>query len=256
MRLFRADLVPVLAIVFGGAVGALTTGVALLARFDSVPPDPIVAPTSTAQASMLPPLVYIEGTRITSDPGVPPLEAWLRGETAFTASAVRSALTQWIAVTGTSPLLIHGLQEIEVLRPEEAVPRYGDEAAGGAILISLSWEDPGPDPPAGPDTSVEPMATPYTVGPHILNTEEARRAMFAAFPASVRDGGVGGTTTVDLFIDEHGEVQDTRIAQSSGHEAVDEAALTVASMLRFSAALNGDQPVSAWVSHPITFAMR
>ncbi len=80
--------------------------------------------------------------------------------------------------------------------------------------------------------------------------------MFAAYPALLRDAGVGGRATVYFFIDEHGEVQDTRIEQTSGHEALDAAALTVAGVFRFSAALNGDQPVPVWVSHAMTFDVR
>jgi protein TonB len=64
---------------------------------------------------------------------------------------------------------------------------------------------------------------------------------------------VGGTVRVYFFIGEEGRVEHTRIDQSSGHEALDEAALRVASVYRFSPALNRDEPVPVWVSFPITF---
>ena len=104
--------------------------------------------------------------------------------------------------------------------------------------------------------AARPTFTPYTVAPSILNREEVISAMLDAYPALLRDAGVGGTVRVYFFIDEDGLVQDTRIHQSSGHAALDDAALTVASVYRFSPALNRDQPVRVWVSFPITFQSR
>jgi TonB family protein len=151
---------------------------------------------------------------------------------------------------------IDGVEGIEVVRGQAAVARYGDDASGGVVLVSLK---------RAPDASrqatawgVSPAWTEasYTVAPRIQNIGEVRRAMFAAYPALLRDAGVGGTVRVYFFIDEQGEVQDTRIDQSSGHAAIDEAALGVADVFRFSAALNGDEPVPARVSHSLTFEVR
>ena len=41
--------------------------------------------------------------------------------------------------------------------------------------------------------------------------------------------------------------------QSSGHPAIDDAAMNVAGAYRFSPALNGDEKTPVWVSFPITF---
>ena len=137
MRLSRTDVVPVLAIVAGGAVGLLTSALVLLAGSDYVSSDLVAAPAATAEASASQPLVYIDGVRIRNDSGTPPLEGWLRGEDIFTASAVRSALDQWFEMTGTSPALIDGVQGIEIVSGHRAVTLYGDEASGGVILVSL-----------------------------------------------------------------------------------------------------------------------
>jgi len=76
------------------------------------------------------------------------------------------------------------------------------------------------------------------------------------YPPLLRDAGIGGTVRVYFFIDENGTVQDTRIDQSSGHQALDDAALEVAGIYRFSPALNRDKKVPVWVSFPITFQVR
>ena len=68
-----------------------------------------------------------------------------------------------------------------------------------------------------------------------------------------RDAGIGGTVRVHFFIDERGVVLNTLIAESSGHRALDEAALRVAGVYRFSPAMNRDEPTPVWVQFNITF---
>ena len=69
----------------------------------------------------------------------------------------------------------------------------------------------------------------------------------------LREAGVGGTVRVYFFIDETGAVGDVRLDQSSGHEALDLAALRVADVYRFSPASNRGDATPVWVSFPITF---
>jgi protein TonB len=115
-----------------------------------------------------------------------------------------------------------------------------------------------PPPPeeAGTDISSAPTFTPFTVAPSIQNRNEVVRAMMREYPPLLRDAGIGGTVRVFFFIDENGQVQDFRVDQSSGHQALDDAALSVASVYQFTAALNRDKKVPVWVSFPITFQVR
>lgn len=75
-------------------------------------------------------------------------------------------------------------------------------------------------------------------------------------PRALRDAGLGGTVHVLFSLDENGVVQDFEIDRSSGHQALDDAALSVAEVYRFSPALTRDQRVPVWVSFPITFRVR
>jgi protein TonB len=95
--------------------------------------------------------------------------------------------------------------------------------------------------------------TPFTVAPAILNTDEVVRAMRREYPAVLRDSGIGGTVRVNFFIDEEGRVLETRIQEGSSYAALDQAALAVADVIRFSPALNRDQTVGVWVVFPIVF---
>ena len=106
------------------------------------------------------------------------------------------------------------------------------------------------------DLSAAPTFTPYTVAPSILNRDEVIKAMEREYPPLLRDAGIGGTVRVYFFIDETGKVIDHRIDQTSGHQALDDAALKVADVYRFSPALNRDKKVPVWVSFPITFQVR
>ena len=106
------------------------------------------------------------------------------------------------------------------------------------------------------DLSAAPTFTPFTVAPSIQNRAEVVRAMEREYPPLLRDAGIGGSVKVFFFIDENGQVGDYRIDQSSGHSALDDAALAVADVYRFTAALNRDQKVPVWVSFAITFQVR
>ena len=151
--------------------------------------------------------------------------------------------------------------EIEISRPATPVMATADIDEDITIAPTTFEENPVeelPPPPeeAATDISSAPTFTPFTVAPTILNRQEVVRSMEREYPPLLRDAGIGGTVRVFFFIDENGQVQDTRIDQSSGHQALDDAALAVSEVYRFSAALNRDKKVPVWVSFPITFQVR
>lgn len=113
-----------------------------------------------------------------------------------------------------------------------------------------------PPPDRGADSAMVTRIVPYTVPPRIRNLDEVVRAMARVYPRALRDAGIGGTVHVLFAIDEDGVVRDFEIDRSSGHQALDDAALSVAEVYRFSPALNRDQRVPVWVSFPITFRVR
>ena len=107
-----------------------------------------------------------------------------------------------------------------------------------------------------PDPSSGPVFTPYTVAPNYTNVNDVRRALEREYPPLLRDAGIGGTVKVWFFIDAKGKVQKTSVNESSGSEALDEAALRVAPVFEFTPALNRDKAVPVWVSLPITFTTK
>ena len=103
------------------------------------------------------------------------------------------------------------------------------------------------------DIADQPTFTPFTVAPEILNREEIVEEMLKTYPPLLRQAGIGGIVHVYFFIDAEGRVQQTRVNRSSGYEQLDQAALDLAGIYRFSPALNRDTRVPVWVSFPVAY---
>lgn len=145
-----------------------------------------------------------------------------------------------------------------IARPATPVMATTDVAEDITIAPTTFADNPVtelPPPPVKEEVKLAdaPTFTPFTVAPNILNRDEVAKAMVASYPPLLRETGIGGIVRVYFFIDEAGRVQDYRIDQSSGHGQLDEAALAVAGLYRFSPALNRDVRVPVWVSFPIEF---
>ncbi|NIQ57860.1 MAG: TonB family protein [Gemmatimonadetes bacterium] len=132
-------------------------------------------------------------------------------------------------------------------------PEAEDPLSGGAGAEEAARRPAGPRPADPEELAAEPTFTPFTKAPVIVNRDEVVAAMSDAYPPLLRDAGIGGTIHVYFFIDAEGRVRDHRINSSSGHPALDQAALAVAEVYRFRPALNREEPVPVWVSFPITF---
>lgn len=158
--------------------------------------------------------------------------------------------------------------EIEIPPPPEAIARPATPVVTSATIdedITIAPvtfdENPVenlPPPPDEVETDIgaAPVFTPYTVKPDYTNAAEVRRALEREYPPLLRDAGIGGTTIVWFFIDEQGVVQNQQVQASSGHQALDDAALRVAPVFKFTPALNRDKAVPVWVQLPITFTTK
>lgn len=159
--------------------------------------------------------------------------------------------------------------EIVIPPPPEAIARPATPIMASAdineditIAPTTFEENPVEDLPPPPtettrvDLSAKPVFTPFTVRPDVKNRREVEQALEREYPPLLRDAGIGGTVLVWFYIDEEGVVEQTRVHTTSGHRALDDAALRVADIIRFSPALNRDQRVAVWISLPITFVIR
>ena len=159
--------------------------------------------------------------------------------------------------------------EIEIPPPPEAIARPATPVITTAeidediTIAPTTFEDnpvedlpPPPEEVTTTDIAAAPTFTPYTVRPDIKNRTAVARALEREYPPLLRDAGIGGTVQVWFFIDEDGSVVNTQVNESSGHKALDDAALQVANIIEFTPALNRDKRVPVWISLPITFTTR
>ncbi len=170
-----------------------------------------------------------------------------------------------LSLNGEPPEVINLPPEVELPPQPEAIARPAtpviaptdietDITIAPTTFTSLSVSDL-PEPPGevALDVSAAPVFVPYTVEPDYTNAAEVMRALEREYPPLLRDAGIGGTVQVWMFIDENGAVQNQLVQETSGHEALDAAALRVAPVFRFTPALNRDKAVPVWISLPITF---
>ena len=159
--------------------------------------------------------------------------------------------------------------EIEIPPPPEAISRPATPVMATAdiddditIAPTTFEENPIEDLPPPPtddgavDIAAAPVFTPMTVRPEIRNRSDVMQALMREYPPILRDAGIGGTVVVWFFISEEGVVQDRRVSRTSGQVQFDNAALEVASVIRFTPALNRDQRVAVWIELPITFEVQ
>ncbi|HLU26617.1 MAG TPA: energy transducer TonB [Longimicrobiales bacterium] len=159
--------------------------------------------------------------------------------------------------------------EIEIPPPPQQIARPATPVVAAAdidqdiTIAPTTFEDNPienlPPPPTGTgerNLADEPTFTPYTVAPELRNRSEVQRALERFYPPLLRDAGIGGRVLVWFFIDETGKVVNTRLRESSGYPALDEAALKVAEIMQFRPAVNRDRNVPVWVALPITFTAK
>jgi TonB family protein len=114
-----------------------------------------------------------------------------------------------------------------------------------------------PPPPAGvADAERTFEFTPRDVEPALKNTREIQRLLERSYPTTLRDAGIGGSVTLWLFIDVEGTVLETRVQESSGVSALDEAARAVAAGMQFRPAQYRGRAVPVWVAQRIEFTTR
>jgi len=180
--------------------------------------------------------------------------------------------TQDFSFTAEELVSIEIPPEIEIPPPPSAIVRpatpiiaaagIDDDVTIAPTTFAMNPVETLPDLPPPPSNAVAddlaagPVFTPFTVAPSILNRDEVMQAMVKNYPPLLRSAGIGGTVRVFFYIDQDGTVQDYRIQESSGHSQLDEAALAVAGLYRFSPALNRDKRVPVWVLFPIEFQVR
>lgn len=134
--------------------------------------------------------------------------------------------------------------------PEVVMDRTDPESEGppatGAPERGLAGSSPGPE--AVPSGRVGDHAF-----PDIADRQLAQTVIEVFYPDSLQSQGVGGTVGLTLHVTAEGRVDDIRLLESSGLEALDQAALDAASLLEFRPAIRAGEPTPIWVRFGVQF---
>lgn len=111
-----------------------------------------------------------------------------------------------------------------------------------------------------PDTPLGAQATPatvyeladVTVRPQVLNSEELGAALYARYPAHLRQAAVNGRVIVSMIVGADGQPRDITVISSSNAD-FDSATLEIAARLRFSPAQVSGHPVDVRFVAPIAW---
>lgn len=110
-----------------------------------------------------------------------------------------------------------------------------------------------PPPKAGSSRKERPTFIPHDVEPRLENREEIFRLLQRFYPRSFREAGIGGTVTVWVYVNPAGAVENAVVKETSGYDALDEAAVKVAHRMEFTAALNHGEKIGVWASQRVRF---
>lgn len=129
--------------------------------------------------------------------------------------------------------------KVELAQPELEVPIPETQ-------VEVPVEEP---PPVATATDAPPTET---VPDAELNVQ---RRVEPVYPPSSRRAGEEGTVTVRVLVDERGRPADVQLTSSSGHPALDQAALEAIRKWSFAPAMRGAQAVPAWTTVRVTFQL-
>lgn len=146
-----------------------------------------------------------------------------------------------------------------IRRPAEPViadhPVPDDRTIDRTIPEDWSRSLAPPAPVRGEQESAR-FITPMDIAPRLLNAAAVQDALQEHYPPILRDARIGGVVSVLFHLDAEGGIVETRVAESSGYEALDRAALEVARIMEFTPAQNRDRRIPVWVAMNILFEVR
>ena len=227
-------------------------------------------------AKALPSTAQIDSSETRNDRFKRSFESWLWGSM-IAATVFHFMLFQFwptltvkdVSFTAEELKIIELPPEIEIPPPPEAISRPATpviatvEIDDDITIAPTTFKDnpvevlpPPPTNDVEADLSAAPVFTPMTVRPEIRNRAEIQQALMTQYPAMLRNAGIGGTVELWFFISKEGRVLDRRVFASSGYVQLDEAALKVADVFRFTPALNREKIVQVWIRFPIEFQVR
>lgn len=165
-------------------------------------------------------------------------------------------------------------EPVKEIEPEEEAPPVEQPATPTVQKIKVPEKPPKPITKPKPSKPVKPVErpdqhqapVPSTRTPTTRHAEAApviRKAYPLykenpppAYPRLARRRGWQGTVRLDVLVKETGRVSEARVAVSSNHKILDQAALEAVKTWRFEPGRKGDEPIAMWIRVPIRYNLR
>jgi protein TonB len=119
-------------------------------------------------------------------------------------------------------------------------------------------QPPKPPPPKPAPPKPAPAAPPAPAGPRTVSMSQVAyvNPPNAIYPTRSRRSGEQGRVMLRVLVDASGRPAQVALAQSSGHPALDESALSAVRAASFRPFSEGGVPQPVWVNVPIDFVLR
>jgi protein TonB len=134
--------------------------------------------------------------------------------------------------------------EIAQLQPQDTPPP------------EIQYDEPVVPPSETPmPASATAIAATTEVAPTVAKELKTNTRVEPMYPPVSRRAGEEGTVRLKVLVDESGRPKDVNVAQSSGHDRLDQAAMDAVRKWRFQAATNGTNAITVWTQVAITFKL-
>jgi protein TonB len=160
---------------------------------------------------------------------------------------------------------VEPLETPELLPPEDPTPRLPDPDRPQVVVSAEPLpEDPIPAEaltmrvfmPAREAAPVEAVDAPPAAAAETFSAPQPAQPIRIDYPSAARRRGSEGVVEVEITVDATGAVSTLRVAVSSGHPMLDEAALKGLSTIRFTPALRNGVAVPHTFRQPVRFVLR
>lgn len=100
----------------------------------------------------------------------------------------------------------------------------------------------------------EPKRSATTVEQQSLEAPQLVQATQPKYPASAVRDDIGGTVVLRVLVNPDGSASEISVEESSGHESLDQSAISSAAQWRFNPGRKHGKSVGGWVLVPVTFS--
>jgi protein TonB len=174
-----------------------------------------------------------------------------------------------IAELGPPPSVAKRPPQVQVQQPDVKLPKVGipkpvaDEEVMDEDVVLATRDEmaniTAPDIMSGDGDVVVDIEEDYIPAPDEFVAVEVEPEQInnppLEYPKMAKSAGLEGVVFVQALVNEKGEVQDVRVAKSSGVTSLDEAALSQARQIKYKPAIQNGRPIKVWVAYKVEFTL-